>query len=73
MSESSSDNYNIYRDDTLTREQHLLRLPVHDWMVCKSWHCFHGNKLNWDHEKLVKYEQSQTWYMKLARFFGIAY
>lgn len=39
-----------YRDYTQTREQHLA-LPKHDWMRCKSWHCFHGNELNWDQEK----------------------
>lgn len=63
---------NRFRDYTQTREQHLA-LPTHDWMVCKSWHCFHGNKLNWDPEKLAKYERSQVWYMQLGRILGIVY
>lgn len=49
-----------YRDDSLTREQHM-KLPEHDWMVCKSWHCFSGNPIN--KERILKEMEAQ----RLAR------
>lgn len=38
-----------YRDYTQSREEHL-QLPSHNWVKCHSWHCFHGNELNWTKE-----------------------
>jgi hypothetical protein len=40
------DEFSILRDNNKSRELHLSTCPGHDWVICKSWHCFHGNELN---------------------------
>lgn len=39
-----------------TREEHLA-LPKHNWMQCKSFHCFHGNEANWTPEHKARIDK----------------
>jgi hypothetical protein len=40
------ETFRLLRVPETPRADHLAIHPGHDWVHCKSWHCFHGNPEN---------------------------